>query len=585
MIGNRSDPAAAFGLGMGAASYSADGQTWSSVGAGMPARAGLLYSVAYGAGRFVAVGHEGRVVASSDGRTWTDVATGVTNTLLRVAYGGGRFVAVGVAGQILVSTDGLNWTPRLVPGASPVLILRGAVHHAGLWYLFAQTGLVYVSSDATNWTRTSSPPSSPNSAGVADGALVLPSQNSLITYSEDARVWDSFTIPAASPESFAAVAEGNGSIVIVGTGVGGGVVYQARALPRIMVQPVSQTMVAGGVTLSVGVSNPAEARFQWSREGAPIPGATSATLVLANEAAAVGRYAVTVTNAAGSVTSAVANIAAPVVSPGRLVNLAIRTQAGTGAQTLIVGVVVGGTGTLGGKPVLFRGIGPSLAGFGVAGFLVDPALTVTQGATLLAANNDWSGTSTLRDAFSQVGAFPLEGAAKDAAVLSPLAPGSYTVQVEGAGGTTGVALAEIYDATPSGSFGASTPRLVNVSTRTEISAGASLVAGFVIGGVTPRTVLVRAIGPTLAGFGVGGVLADPRMELYSSTSQLLAANDNWGGGSALADAFRQVGAFPLEAGAKDAALVRSLEPGSYTVEVAGVGGGGGVALVEIYEVP
>ena len=115
--------------------------------------------------------------------------------------------------------------------------------------------------------------------------------------------------------------------------------------------------------------------------------------------------------------------------------------------------------------------------------------------------------------------------------------------------------------------------------------GPGVTAGFVIAGSTARTVLVRAIGPTLAGFGVGGAVADPRLALFSGQTQI-AANYNWGGGSTLSAAFTQVGAFALAADSRDAALLQTLQPGAYTVQVTSVNPAlTGVALVEIYEVP
>ncbi len=89
------------------------------------------------------------------------------------------------------------------------------------------------------------------------------------------------------------------------------------------------------------------------------------------------------------------------------------------------------------------------------------------------------------------------------------------------------------------------------------------------------------MGPTLAAFGVPGVLADPKLEIYSGSTKI-NENDTWS--SALATTFTSVGAFALSAGGKDAALVVTLSPGSYTVQVSGADGGTGEALVEIYEV-
>jgi hypothetical protein len=131
-------------------------------------------------------------------------------------------------------------------------------------------------------------------------------------------------------------------------------------------------------------------------------------------------------------------------------------------------------------------------------------------------------------------------------------------------------------------------RLANLSTRAQVGTGeAVLIPGFVLAGDAPRRVLVRAIGPGLAAFGVAGALADPTLEVLRG-SQVVAANDNWQSqpaGASAATAAVESGAFPLAAGSRDAALVVSLAPGAYTLRVAGVGGATGVALAEIYLLP
>ncbi|MEO5958271.1 MAG: hypothetical protein ABIR80_04090, partial [Opitutaceae bacterium] len=101
------------------------------------------------------------------------------------------------------------------------------------------------------------------------------------------------------------------------------------------------------------------------------------------------------------------------------------------------------------------------------------------------------------------------------------------------------------------------------------------------------TVLVRAVGPTLAtAFGIGGTMADPKLELFSESGVKLAENDNWGGTPALVNANTATGAFsPVVASSKDAALVITLAPGNYSARASGVNGGGGTAIVEVYEVP
>jgi uncharacterized protein (DUF1800 family) len=125
-------------------------------------------------------------------------------------------------------------------------------------------------------------------------------------------------------------------------------------------------------------------------------------------------------------------------------------------------------------------------------------------------------------------------------------------------------------------------RLSNVSVRTSAGGADTLITGFTIGPGAAKQVLIRAVGPTLGGFGVTGVLADPKLELFNSAGAKILENDNFN--PADAPIFASVGAFALNAGARDAALVITLSPGSYTAQVSGIGGASGIALVEVYEV-
>jgi sugar lactone lactonase YvrE len=132
-------------------------------------------------------------------------------------------------------------------------------------------------------------------------------------------------------------------------------------------------------------------------------------------------------------------------------------------------------------------------------------------------------------------------------------------------------------------------RMIQVSTRATIGAGGDVViSGFVVEGTAAKTLLVRAVGPTLSAFGVTNALADPQVALYGAASATtpIASNDNWGGDAAVAAATPAAGAFALaNATSKDAALLVTLAPGTYTTRVSGVGGATGSVLLEIYEVP
>jgi hypothetical protein len=128
--------------------------------------------------------------------------------------------------------------------------------------------------------------------------------------------------------------------------------------------------------------------------------------------------------------------------------------------------------------------------------------------------------------------------------------------------------------------------LENISARTRVGTGSNvLIPGFVIEGVVPKQVLIRAVGPELATFYVGGYLEDPTMTVFTGQTPI-ATNDDWSAASnaaELAAAAVNVGAFPLSAGSKDAAVLVSLDPGPYTVKVSGVGETVGVSLVEVYD--
>ncbi|MBS0663652.1 MAG: hypothetical protein JSR48_10350 [Verrucomicrobia bacterium] len=371
----------------------------------------------------------------------------------------------------------------------------------------------------------------------------------------------------------------------------------AASVPVISTPPASLTLAAGTKGILTVTATGAGLAYQWKRNGADLSGATSPYYVITSAGAGdAGTYTVAVTNTFGTTLSPAATVA--VVSTtdvGRLLNLSVRTNAGTGAETLIVGVVVGGTGTTGTKATLIRAVGPRLGDYGVTGFLADPRMEfIDTNGTVLATNDDWGGDAQVAAVGAAVGAFPLgSNTSKDAALYNPaVASGPYSVKILGAGGSTGIALAEIYDATPGASFAATTPRLINVSARTGAGTGsATLIAGFVIGGSTARTVLIRGVGPRLADYGVPGALADPQLQLYQSVggnSTLVAANDDWGVASnaaIVAATAAQVGAFALNAGSKDAVLLVTLPPGVYSAQVSGVNGVSGIALAEVYEVP
>jgi hypothetical protein len=264
----------------------------------------------------------------------------------------------------------------------------------------------------------------------------------------------------------------------------------------------------------------------------------------------------------------------------RLINLSSRAKVGTGESVLITGFVIGGTDS---KKVLIRAVGPALSAFGLASPLPNPAITIYQGSNLIAQNDDWSKDDAAE--ISRLGAFAFTAGSKDAALLTTLKPGAYTAQIADPSGTgTGVALAEIYDA--SANPNADYQRLVNISSRGRVTPDDGvLIGGFVVTGNSPKTLLIRGIGPALSAFGIAGALADPALTIYQD-SKAIATNEGWANNAAITTAAIQTGAFTLASGSKDAAVLITLNPGAYTAQIKSAkNASSGVALIEIYEVP
>jgi TonB family protein len=270
------------------------------------------------------------------------------------------------------------------------------------------------------------------------------------------------------------------------------------------------------------------------------------------------------------------SLAAAVRAESRLMNVSVRSSAGSDSDTLIVGFSIAGSGP---KRVLVRGIGPSLTPLGVPNAASDPALTLRGDAGVLASNDNWGGGSDLKAQFDAVGAFQLPAASLDAALTTTLSTGTCSALLESRSGG-GVALVEVYDA----DVGNAASRFVNVSARSRSGPGADvLTVGFSIGGDSPCTVLIRAIGPALGRFGVAGTLADPKLRLFTGDGINIGSNDNWLSTAGWQNAFDAVGAFRVPTGSTDAAMVVKLPRGTYTAQASGVNDTTGVALVEVYE--
>lgn len=263
--------------------------------------------------------------------------------------------------------------------------------------------------------------------------------------------------------------------------------------------------------------------------------------------------------------------AAPITGAPRAVSVSTRANVGTGTNQLIVGFTVVGTDP---KQILIRALGPSLTGFGVPGTLSDPTLTLynSTGASLT-LNDDWNLAANSGQIPPQLR--PTDS--REAAILTTLPAGSYTAIEAGKGGTSGIGLADVYEIDST-----TASQLASVSSRAQVQTGSSvLIGGLSItaeNGSLP--VLLRALGPSLAAFGIATHLGDPVLEIHNASGTLVVTNDNWK--QSQQALIQATGLAPPND--KDSAILVNLMPGLYTAIVRDATSGSGIALFEAYNV-
>ncbi|MBI5766786.1 MAG: immunoglobulin domain-containing protein [Verrucomicrobia bacterium] len=574
---------------------------------------GLLWSIASGNGMLVAVGGEGLILSSSDaGRTWVPRVSGTTNWIVGVTYGSpagagaGKFVAVADKGLILLSTDGITWTPATSSGTAQRM--NSVLYADGKFVAVGEAGTILTSPDANIWTpRVSNVTSWLHGLAynAAIGHFATTGQGGVILFSPDAVTWTRLPVAGLTADVEAVVAvDGYAQFVAIG--------HNSTAVG----------IHRDTVTLKTG-----ESLTTWSGEATATGAKTATGTPVDFVGLAVGAGALYATGSGGAVFTATSDkgpwtqltsgasdfllaglfvndtlfivgaketvLQSDPIFTSRLRNISTRGQVGTGGDIMISGFIVRGDRP---KSVLVRAAGPALAAFGVSGTIAAPVLTVLDSkATAIATNTGWStaaNAATVASTAARVSAFPFATGSADSALLATLSPGEYTVQVSGVNNATGICLVEVYDTDAIANGGS---HAVNISTRGLSGAGASkMIAGFIIEGAAARRVLIRAVGPGLAQFGVAGTLAEPTLEVYNARGLLHASAGAWGlqpNADEIRGAFAAGGAFALAEGSKDSAMVIALPPGNWTVQVggspatAGATATTGVAIIEVYALP
>jgi len=258
-------------------------------------------------------------------------------------------------------------------------------------------------------------------------------------------------------------------------------------------------------------------------------------------------------------------------------NLSTRGNVGTGDNVMIAGFIPSSGPA---KTLLIRALGPSL---GLPGALADPKLDVFSGQNPLfneASNDNWRDSQEAE--IIATGLAPNDD--REAALIYitgtvPFVPPGFTALVSGADGATGIAIVEVYDLDPP--FEVNGPAdLINLSTRGAVGTGDDvLIGGIILRGDAAQSVVVRAIGPDLADAGVAGALQDPTLDLYDSDGTLIVSNDDW-----RSDQEAEISASGLAPNDdRDAAILVTLLPTSYTAIVRGKNDSTGIGLVEFYK--
>jgi hypothetical protein len=240
---------------------------------------------------------------------------------------------------------------------------------------------------------------------------------------------------------------------------------------------------------------------------------------------------------------------------------------------MIGGFIITGNVT---KPVVLRGMGPSLVNSGVpaATILNDPFLEL-HGAdgSLVMKNNNWKDDqrSLIEGTIFQ----PTDD--RESVIVATLQPGNYTAVLTGVNQTTGVGLVEVYDNNL-----AADSALANISTRGYVvTADNVMIGGFTLGGNNaPARMAVRGLGPSLSRFGLSNLLADPTLQLYNANGTVMISNDDWTDDPASA-ALLLANGLALQ-DTHESGIFMTLPPGAFTAILAGKNGGTGIGLVEIY---
>ena len=331
--------------------------------------------------------------------------------------------------------------------------------------------------------------------------------------------------------------------------------------------------VIGNLVSIPGISQISPLSFSASSDNPSVSVTVSGTrLLVTGNSVGTAHVTVTATDFDGATVSQMFTVNV-IAAPGRLVNLSTRMQVGTGDNALFVGFIMSGADS---KRLAIRALGPSS---GLPNPVANPVLELHDANTTIATNDNW-GDAPNKQEITDAGLNP--NSPNESVILTTVPSNTngagYTAVMRGANDTTGLGVVEVYDLD---SGPGST--LLNVSTRGQVGVDPNaLIAGLTLGGTDSKQILVRAIGPSLAAFGVPGALSDPTLELHDGNGGLIDSNDDWIN-SPQKTQIQNSGFAPSNS--KESAVLQTLPAGAYTAVVHGTNGGTGVGSVEVYQLP
>ena len=525
----------------------AQSSSWTPRNAGTTANLwGATYAPDAGS-LIVAVGEQGTILASADdGATWIRRDSGTGAWLTSVTYETNlrRFFAVGEGGIILASADGIVWTREQSPtGARLNTVVPGRVGGTVSVVGEAGAGLLIRGLDGV-WTRTDAGFGDRWLRGVAMPYAFGQGGAAFLQSGDGANPpWTSLAVPTSADFEAAVISPitaGFGSSVIA---VGSGGVIAQRVSADFVLRSSGTTERLRGICY---------------RGGGSVTLVTLTLRVSLGEYFAVGSNGVILRSADGATWQ-------PDSSPARN-NLNQVIAAGKTVIAFGDGGTILQTGGAASSPTLVR---PTAIGYDSQERSYIEALAAGDGALTylwvqLTQGAPWSvGTDQPRQLLP-------------APLFAQSGPPLYQLIV---GNAFGLVRSEVVPGN----------RLYNLSARAVVGAGEKkLIGGFAVAGEPAsarRAILVRAVGPALANFGLPNALKVPRLTVFSGQN-VVATNTGWSSNSDLpgiVSATARAGAFPLAGTSADSVLLLSLPPGNYTAQIESADGTSGVALLEIYD--